>query len=131
MQKTKCQQHCEALPFLTQTIFKRLMMILTPVSISFTPQITTCKCLIVSELYHMLISRNAQTQCGPFLHVITEGFEHHTLSECELSDSVSSCQGIFSVYRGRSVRQRPGVPLCQVPCCSWSSSFKEETNYCV
>ena len=35
-------------------------------------------CHIVSE-HHMWLSKNADTECDPFLHAITEGFAHYIL----------------------------------------------------
>jgi hypothetical protein len=51
---------------------------------------------------------------------------HIILNATELSNGISPGQGILSVDRGRNIRQRICVSLCQVSCCSCGPSFKEE-----
>lgn len=104
MQKTKCQQH--SVPKVNNTPTDSAQCI------SITPQITAYLYVILSvNMIPFMLSQKA-------LHTI--------LHQTELSNGISFCQGILSVYRGRSIRQCICVPLCQVACCSCCSSFKEE-----
>jgi hypothetical protein len=51
---------------------------------------------------------------------------HIIFNLTELSNGISSCQGIFSVHRGRNIRQCICVPLGQVASCGCCPSFREE-----
>jgi len=107
-QKTKCQQHT------------------VPKVINNTPTDST-RCvsiathIITAAYLYVILSVNMTPS-----FMLSQKALHIVLNQTELSNGISSCHGIFSVYRGRNIRQCICVPLCQVACCSGCPSFKEE-----
>lgn len=118
MQKTKCQQHS------------------VPKVINTHTDSTQCQSLLKSQHTCMSLSVNI-TSGSPEMQTVnvipffmlSQRALHIVHYQTKLSNGISSCQGILSVYRGRSIRQCIGVPLCQIACCSCCSSC--EISCCV
>ena len=105
--ETKCRQHSVLKAINTRTYSTQCVSISTHITAYLYVVLS------VNTIPSFMLSQKA-------LHII--------LDQSELSNGISSCQGILSVYRRRNVRQRVCVPLCQVSCCSCCPSFKEEIN---
>jgi len=105
MRKTKCRQH--SVP----------KVISTPTDSTQCVSITTH---ITAYLY-VILSVNV---IPPFM--LSQKALRNILNQTKLSNGISPGQGILSVHRGRNIRQRICVPLCQVSCCCCGPSFKEE-----
>jgi len=97
MQKTKCQQH--SVPKVINTC-------------TYSTQCVSISTHITAYLY-VILSVNMIPS-----FMLSQKALHIILDQTELSDGISSCQGILSVNRGRNIRQCVRVPLCQISCYS-------------